>query len=124
MIIDILKLVGLIAIWLGILFNALGVVGLLRLPDVYSRLHATSKVATLGLIGLLIGVILIMGQEAILRAIALGVFMLITAPMAGHVIAAGAHQAGVPMVNAVRDDMDAEFAQSGQQTSSSPAASD
>ncbi len=105
MIFDIFKIIGLGAIWLGIAFNALGVIGLLRFPDVYSRLHATSKVATLGLLCLLIGLMFIMGQQAILRALALGIFMLVTAPVAGHVIAAGAYQAGAPLVGALRDDM-------------------
>lgn len=105
MIIDILKLLGIVAIWFGVIFNALGVIGLLRLPDVYSRLHATSKVATLGLLGLLLGAAFIMGEVAILRALALGVFMLITAPMAGHVIAKGAHEAGVPMIDGAEDEM-------------------
>ena len=103
---DILKLIGLGAIWFGIVFNALGVVGLIRLPDVYSRLHATSKVSTLGLLGLLLGVVFIMGGGAGLKAIALGLFMMITGPMAGHAIASAAHRLGCPLEpNAVRNDL-------------------
>jgi len=103
---DVFKLVGMIAIWIGVAFSALGVVGLIRLPDVYSRLHATSKVSTLGLLGLLVGVILITGGSAALKAVALGIFMLITGPMAGHAIASAAYRFGCPLEpNHIRDDL-------------------
>ncbi|RQD84465.1 MAG: cation:proton antiporter [Methanocalculus sp. MSAO_Arc2] len=47
-----------LCIVIGIFFNALGVIGILRFPDVYTRLHAETKMATFGTIFLAIGVIL------------------------------------------------------------------
>lgn len=70
----------------GLFFVLVGVVGVLRLPDAYTRLHASGKVATLGLLGIMIGV----GAQApvtIPKLIALGLFVAITAPVASHAIA-------------------------------------
>lgn len=99
-----LQLIGLIFLWMGVTFSALGVLGLLRFPDVYCRLHASGKVATLGLCGLLIGAACIMPNLAF-RAIALLVFMVITSPVASHTIALAAYKLGISMKNPVRDDL-------------------
>ncbi|MEM6282966.1 MAG: monovalent cation/H(+) antiporter subunit G [Chloroflexota bacterium] len=76
------------AFWLvfGIFFFITGVVGVIRLPDAFSRLHASGKVATMGLFGLLLGVGFI-STGSILKLIVLGVFISITAPVATHAIA-------------------------------------
>ncbi|HPY60549.1 MAG TPA: monovalent cation/H(+) antiporter subunit G [Methanospirillum sp.] len=42
---------------IGLIFNALGVIGLLRFPDVYTRLHASTKATTFGSIFLCLGVV-------------------------------------------------------------------
>jgi multicomponent Na+:H+ antiporter subunit G len=101
---DVIGLVGLFFLWAGVVFSALGVLGLLRFPDVYCRLHASGKVSTLGLCGLLIGAAVIM-PNLTLRAVALMVFMLITAPVASHAIGLAAHRLGVPMKDVWRDDL-------------------
>jgi multicomponent Na+:H+ antiporter subunit G len=71
---------------LGLFFFTVGVIGVMRLPDVKSRLHASGKVATLGFLGLLIGGGLIM-PALLPRLLLLGVFFLISAPAASHAIA-------------------------------------
>ncbi len=100
---DLVQVVGLIALWVGVIFCALGVLGLFRFPDVYARLHASGKISTMGLAGLLLGTALIMPSTA-LKAIALAIFMVITSPVSTHAIALAAYRSGVPMVNAVRDE--------------------
>ncbi len=65
-----MQVVGLIVLWLGVLFSLIGVLGLIRLPDVYTRLHASGKVSTLGLLGLLLGAALLM-PDAILELLVL-----------------------------------------------------
>lgn len=70
----------------GLFFFVVGVIGILRLPDVYSRLHASGKVATLGLFGVLIGGGLL-NPSLMPRLLLLGLFFLLTAPAASHVIA-------------------------------------
>ena len=49
-----LQLLALIAVITGTLFSLIGVIGLLRLPDVYTRLHATGKVGVYGAVLLLV----------------------------------------------------------------------
>jgi len=80
--------------WLifGLSFCAIGVIGVLRMPDVYTRLHASGKVATLGIFGLLIGAIFLMPNLLFLKVLALGLFVLVTSPVATHAIAASEYR--------------------------------
>jgi multicomponent Na+:H+ antiporter subunit G len=75
-----------IAIAIGLFFFVVGVIGIIRLPDVYSRLHASGKVATLGLFGILIGGGILI-PELLPRLLLIGLFFLLTAPAVSHVIA-------------------------------------
>ena len=82
----------------GILFVFVGMVGLLRLPDVYNRLHATTKIATLGTFGVMIAIAIKAGFSTMgLKAITVGIFLLLTAPVAAHMIARAAHRQGTEM---------------------------
>ncbi len=72
----------------GLFFLVVGVVGIIRLPDAYSRLHASGKVATVGLFGILIGGGLLEPQ-LMPRLLLLALFFLLTAPAASHIIAVG-----------------------------------
>lgn len=103
-----LNIVGLILLWIGVIFSALGVLGLIRLPDVYCRLHASGKVSTMGLCGLLLGASVLMPAIAP-KAVALAIFMIISSPVATHAIAMAAYRMGVPMQRHVRDDMGGHF---------------
>jgi len=98
------ELLAIVALCAGTFFSAVGIVGMIRLPDVYSRIHASGKVATLGIIGLLIGASLAM-PDITLKAVALALFMVITSPVASYAIAAAAHRQGVPRIGAERDDL-------------------
>ncbi len=79
----------------GALFCLLAAVGLLRLPDVYTRMHAASKAGTMGT-GLLLTAIALVAFDGaiILRAIAGFVFLLLTAPVAAHLLARAAFLTG------------------------------
>jgi multicomponent Na+:H+ antiporter subunit G len=99
-----LEIIGLVIIWGGVFFCVVGVVGLIRMPDVYCRLHAAGKVATVGLCGLLAGAAFLMPSIA-LKMISLAVFAVLTLPVSTHAIAAAAYRHGVPMANPVRDDL-------------------
>jgi multicomponent Na+:H+ antiporter subunit G len=80
------ELVAIFFFVFGLFFSFVGVLGVIRLPDAYSRLHASGKVATLGLLGIIVGVgILIPGS--ILKLLALMLFVAIVAPVNSHVIA-------------------------------------
>ena len=91
-------IIGYILITIGILFNLFGCIGLVRFPDVYNRLQASTKCVTLGTILLLVGVAVISGLGAIsAKAIICAVFILITSPTAAHAIAKGAYASGVKL---------------------------
>jgi multicomponent Na+:H+ antiporter subunit G len=96
--------IGLIAVWIGVIFCALGVIGQFRFSDVYSRLHASGKVSTLGLAGLLLGAALILPSTGG-KALALAIFMVITSPIGTHAIALAAYRHGVALRNSKRDDL-------------------
>ena len=91
-------IIGYILIIIGILFDIFGCIGLVRFPDVYNRLQASTKCVTLGTILLLVGVAVISGLgPTSTKAIICAVFILITSPTAAHAIAKGAHASGVPL---------------------------
>jgi len=93
----------------GLAFDLFGCVGLVRLPDVYTRLQAATKCVTLGtcliLLGALVGSI---GTAAagptITKAVLCIVFVLITAPTAAHALARGAYKDGIKPSPSVVDE--------------------
>lgn len=87
----VLELLGITAPLFGLFFCAVGVLGVIRMPDSLSRLHASGKVATLGLFGLLMGAAILMPSTS-LRILALGLFVLLTSPVATHAIAASVYR--------------------------------
>ena len=91
-------LAGYVLIAIGILFDLFGCIGLVRFPDVYNRLQASTKCVTLGTILLLVGVALASGSGAtVAKALTCAVFILITSPTAAHAIAKGAYASGVKL---------------------------
>lgn len=95
----------LICIIIGLVFNALGVIGLIRFPDVYTRLHATTKSTTFGTIFLCLGVIIygiatLLGTGdfqylmLILHTIIAVFALAITNAVGSHAIARAAHKSG------------------------------
>ena len=86
-----LEFLGVAALLFGLFFCAVGVLGVMRMPDSLTRLHASGKVATLGLFGLLLGAALLM-PSVWLRLLALGLFVLLTSPVATHAIAASVYR--------------------------------
>jgi multicomponent Na+:H+ antiporter subunit G len=82
---------------LGAFFLFVGTIGLLRLPDVYNRLHATSKATTLGTASMFLAGFAYFGpQGAGLTALVGIAFLFLTAPTGGHVISRAAKRMGVP----------------------------
>ena len=84
------------ALALGTLFSLVGVLGLLRLPDAYTRLHATGKVSVFGVTILLMAA-MFTGTAHLGKAASLVLFLVIAGPVLAHALAAAAGQAGVPM---------------------------
>jgi len=101
---------------IGLFFNFLASVGLMRFPDVYTRLHAGTKCTTFGSIFLSIAVMIYgvwkyrEGDTALISLsihtfIALVAIML-TNPTGAHAIARAAHRSGVKPAMAVVDDLE------------------
>lgn len=78
-------------LWLvswGTIFIALASIGLHRMPDLYLRLHAASKGATLGVACLALALVVHFGDGSLaVRAIGLGLVLFVTAPISTHLIA-------------------------------------
>ena len=99
-----LQLIALIAVITGTLFSVVGILGLVRLPDVYTRLQATGRVAVFGVVLLLVAAVawtpLSWG-----KALLLIVLLMVAGPVSSHAIASAAYRIGIPMKQAVRDDL-------------------
>jgi multicomponent Na+:H+ antiporter subunit G len=78
-------------IGLGLLVMTLGIYGMVRMPDVYTRLHAASKVAFLGVGSIAIAAMLVSDQASIMRLVLLIMLMLVTTPMSSHAIGRAAY---------------------------------
>ena len=100
---------------IGVFFNLLAGVGLLRFPDVYTRLHAGTKCTTFGSIFIIGSVIIIgfktwylgdvNGSVLSIHSMAALLAILLTNPVGAHAIARAAHRSGVMPVNAVIDEL-------------------
>ena len=91
-------IVGLVFVSLGLAFNIFGCLGLVRLPDVYNRLQASTKCVTLGTCSILFGTFIIAGFTASgMKALLCIIFLILTSPVAAHAIARGAHRSGIKL---------------------------
>ena len=86
-------------LWLvGSAFALLAAVGVVRMPDVFTRMQASTKASTLGLACLLAGTAIQMGDfGSFIRVASIGAFVLLTTPVSGHVIARASYFAGVQL---------------------------
>jgi len=115
-----LNIVTYIFIGVGLFFNLVGVVGLHRFPDIYTKLHAATKCTTFGSIFLITAVIVqsagiwalegaYPSQSVIcIRAVLVLVALLVTNATGAHAIARAAHRSGVKPARAVVDDLEAK----------------
>lgn len=98
-----------LTIVVGLTFTVVTVIGVLRLPDVYTRAHAASKSATLGVLSILVGVFFHFwfNEGYFSVRILLGIlFLFITAPIGGHLMSRAAYFSGVkPTEMTVGDDL-------------------
>lgn len=93
---EILATIGAFVTLAGSIFLLLGSIGILRMPDAYTRIQAGTKATTLGTILTFTGIILIMptwwGKLLILI-----ISVMITNPVSSHVLARAAHYMGIPL---------------------------
>ena len=92
---------------IGLFFTVSGTVGIIRMPDVYSRIQCSSKTVTMGALPVLVALVVAEGPISTYgsRALLVAVLLLIVNPAASHAIARAAYKSGVPMWRgAVRDE--------------------
>lgn len=95
---DILYNIGIVLISVGLAFDFFGVLGLVRLPDVYNRLQAATKCVTFGTAGILLGIFLMQGFTSFGFKALLGIiFVFLTSPVAAHAISRAAHRSGIKL---------------------------
>jgi len=85
---------------ISIFFAFAGVVGILRMPDAFCRMQSSTNISTLGVVGVILGGILyaifILQDAAMaIKLLIIGIFYIVTTPIAGHAIARGAYRHGV-----------------------------
>lgn len=99
-----LQIIAIIAVIIGTIFSVVGVLGLVRFPDVYTRLHATGKVGVFGVVLLLVAAIA-WSPLGFGKGLILIILLMIAGPVTTHAIASAAYRAGIPLKAGKRDDL-------------------
>lgn len=81
---------------LGVFFGVVGNFGVLRFPDLYTRLHASAKCSTTTVVSIFIACVLLEGFSALSgRIVVIALFFLLTGPVTAHIIGRRAWMRGV-----------------------------
>ena len=103
------EVIAAVLILIGAFFSLLSAVGLIRLPDVYTRSHAASKSTTLGVLCTLVGTLLyfLITDGYFSIRLLLGIFFVfLTAPVSAHLICRSAYRSNVQLAEeSVQDDL-------------------
>ncbi|AJC71913.1 hypothetical protein X802_06885 [Thermococcus guaymasensis DSM 11113] len=100
---NVLAAVGEILVLIGTFFYFLSALGLIRMPDVYNRMQTSTKSATLGSLGVMVGVGLwALGSDFgsvawFTKTIVIAVFLLLTNPISAHALIRAAYKSGIPL---------------------------
>lgn len=103
-----LQVLGVFFLALGLFFCLMGVIGNIRLPDVFTRLHASSKVSSVGILGLVFASSLLIPSSTP-KAIALGMLILFSAPVAAQAIARASYRDGCAMFGLQQNDLAVQY---------------
>jgi len=99
-------MISFIFITIGITFNLLGCIGIIRLPDTYNRLQAATKCVTLGCCSILIGVLFHFGlSDGGVKALIAIPILFFSSTVAAHALIRGTYLFGVKLgPKSVKDD--------------------
>ena len=83
----------------GLLFSLSGVIGILRMPDLYTRVQCSSKTITMGALPVLVALVVSEGPLSAYgsRALIVALLLLVANPMASHALVRAAYKAEIPM---------------------------
>ncbi len=91
----------------GALLALIAALGLVRFPDVFSRMHAATKPATLGILLVTTGAALQQDASAdVTKLLLVAAFQFLTAPVAAHMIGRAAYRSGVGKEGLVVDELE------------------
>lgn len=112
MLVEITQGIAALLMVVGGVFSLLAAIGLLRLPDLYTRMHAASKAGVVGAGLILLAVALVSFDGAVALRAMLGIlFLVLTTPVSAHLLARAAFKAGVdPVPGTSIDDLGEEAA--------------
>lgn len=81
-------LVSTLFLLFGAFFILVSAIGLIRFPDLYTRMHATTKATSFGLLLIIIGIAIYFNTSLVwIKAILVIIFIYLTAPLATHAVA-------------------------------------
>jgi len=96
MIEQILDYTGMILVLVGSLFFLFGSIGLIRMPDLYNRMQASTKTTTLGVLSFLVGMGL-MEIQWIIKLLIIALFVVLTAPIGASALARASYKHGIKL---------------------------
>lgn len=103
--IDVLRIIASIAVVIGSIFGLLAAVGLVRFPDIYTRLHAASKAGLVGSGLILIALAIISLDVAVVLRTAIAIlFLLLTTPLSAHLLSRAAYRTNVELSDLTKTD--------------------
>lgn len=92
------EIIAQILMFIGVFFTFVAALGVLRLPDLFMRMHANTKSATLGVGFIMLGAAVYFADITVTtRALAVVLFLLVTAPISSHLLARAAYFSGIPL---------------------------
>ena len=92
------KIIFIILLSIGVLFNLFGCIGLLRLPDVYNRLQSATKCVTLGTCSILLSLVFYFGINEIgAKALIAIPLLFFAATVAAHALVRGSYHFGIKL---------------------------
>jgi multicomponent Na+:H+ antiporter subunit G len=87
-------------IWIGIAFIGIAAIGIIRMPDVYTRMSAVTKAVALGVGFILLGVVFHFNDTTIMvKATVIVVFLIFSLSVSAHVIGSAAYDDRTPMTD-------------------------
>jgi multicomponent Na+:H+ antiporter subunit G len=101
------EVVTAVLLLIGASFLLLAGIGMVRMPDLYSRMQSSTKASTLGIACMLLAVAVHFNDLGIIvRALAASIFFLLTAPVSAHLVGRASYFLGVPLwEGTVRDEL-------------------
>ncbi|MCR4607665.1 MAG: monovalent cation/H(+) antiporter subunit G [Oscillospiraceae bacterium] len=111
----ILQIVCDVLFLISVVFALAGTLGIIKMPDTFSRMQASTCVSTLGVLGVIIGGILyaaivMHSASTAIKIGVIGLMILVTNPIGSHVLARGAYKSGIrPEKPMETDDLGRDF---------------